>query len=303
MDTTQKNQIVKLIQTEKDRLGSFAKVAKKCSVSEATISLMRNNNWEQITTELWLKVGHGLGFRSDNWMIARNTRDYQYVTSLVSNAKEKSMFIIIANEAGSGKTTGLEHYCIDNANQGAFYLKAREWTSKVFLQKLMKMLGMTEPRGYQTADELLELVTDSLSERALIKPVICIDEADKLKPSAKRILIYAFNELEDRCAFIIAGTEALKKEIESGVKYSKSGYDEIESRFGRAYMSLIGANKKDVSLICKVNGIQDDELIAEIWKEVGTKYVPREQGRTEVICDDLRRLKRVIQREQMRQAS
>src|SRR5690606_33534025 len=141
----------------------------------------------------------------------------------LSSAKEKSMFMIIANEAGTGKTTGLSNFCSDNAEQGAFYIQAREWSARVFLQKMITMLGMAEPKGYNTADQMLERIIANLSERSLVKPIICIDESDKLKPSALRNLIYLFNALEDKCAFVIAGTLNLTKEIGQGVRYAKKG--------------------------------------------------------------------------------
>lgn len=303
MEKQQKTTIKQLIQTEKQRLGSFARVAQKCKVSEATISLIRNDKWEDITDEMWLRVGSALNYRPDNWSIAKNTRDYMYINHILSSAKDKSMFMIIANEAGTGKTTGLSNFCADNAEQGAFYIQAREWSARVFLQKMMTMLGMAEPKGYNTADQMLERIIDNLSERILVKPIICIDESDKLKPSALRNLIYLFNALEDKCAFVIAGTLNLTKEIGQGVRYAKKGYDEIESRFGRSHIALIGANKRDVTAICQTNGINDSETIEWIWKEIGTQYKTLENGKRELICADLRRLKRIIQREQLKQVA
>ncbi|MDD2984701.1 MAG: ATP-binding protein [Crocinitomicaceae bacterium] len=300
MESQQKTQIAELIKLEKSRLGSFAAVAKKCKVSEATISLMRNLNGDQLTESLWLQVANSLGYKSDNWNIARTTRDYLYVNQLCANAKEKSMFVMISEVAGSGKTTGLEQFCIENAAQASYYIKAREWSAKVFMQRLLDMLGVGEPRGYHTADELIDVMVANLTPKRNLKPIICIDETDKLKPAAKRILIYLFNEFEDQISLVIAGTENLKKEIEAGVKYAKKGYDEIESRFGRVYIPMIGSNKKDVFAICEANGIKDNFIKGEIWKEVGTKYKEKTDGRSELVCSDLRRLKKIIQREQIR---
>lgn len=303
MEKQQKTKIKQLIHVEKQRLGSYAKVAQKCKVSEATISLIRNDKWEDITAEMWLRVGAALNFKPDNWVIAKNTRDYLYVNHILSSAKDKSMFMIVVNEAGTGKTTGLVNFCEENAEQGSFYLQAREWSSRVFLQKFMTMLGMAEPKGYNTADQMLELIIDGLNEKCTTKPIICIDEADKLKPSALRNMIYLFNALEDKCAFVLAGTQNLAKEIGQGVRYAKKGYDEIESRFGRSHFSLIGANKRDVTSICIANGITEEAVISIVWQEVGTQYKSLENGKRELVCADLRRLKRVIQREQLKQVA
>jgi plasmid maintenance system antidote protein VapI len=302
MQEQQKNQIVNLIHTEKERLGSYAKVAKKCGVSEATISLMRNLKWQQLTDDLWVKIANALGFNNGEWVISQKTRDYLYVSSLIESSRNRKLFTLISSEAGTGKTASLETYCQDNAANGAFYLICREWSGKVFLTKMMKMLGMNEPRGYKTADELLDLVIEGILERSLLELVICIDEADKLKPSALRMFIYLFNALHGKCAIVIAGTENLSKEIKQGVKYAKKGYDEIESRFGRSHLPMVGANRKDVVSICESNGLFSQGIIDQIWQEVGTKH-KQLNGKRELIVDDLRRLRRIIERETLKKSA
>ena len=98
----------------------------------------------------------------------------------------------------------------------------------------------------------------------LRSPMLILDEADKLSPEALRLLIPLYNELEEHISVVMAGTEHLKKHMRNGVIYRKKGYDELESRFGRSYFSLLGATKEDVRKIAEANGYKGD--IAPLWE-------------------------------------
>lgn len=141
------------------------------------------------------------------------------------------------------------------------------------------------------------------------KPVLLIDEGDKLSPSALRKLISLFNKTEDRLGLIISGTENLEKEIKRGVKYSKKGYDEIDSRLGRVFIHLKGATYDEVLGICKVNGIADENVAVSIWDEMEKTsketLVRNKSGKTATkmmeYVEDFRRLKRVVKRHLLNQ--
>ena len=98
----QKQEVVLLLNAEKDRLGSYAKVAKKVGVSDATISLLVNNNWDQITEEMWLPVANAIGYRPEGWQVVQTTNS-AIVQSAAKRAKDGSLFMAIAHRAGSGK--------------------------------------------------------------------------------------------------------------------------------------------------------------------------------------------------------
>ena len=137
-------------------------------------------------------------------------------------------------------------------------------------------------------------------------PVLIIDEADKLKPAAFRKLIPLYNRTEHRLGCVLAGTENLHKEIARGVRNNTKGYDEIDSRLGRSYIELPGATEQDVKEICTANGL-DDATADRIWNEVDKikRYVKVTNKRGETkeknlfFCEDLRRLMRLVKREQI----
>ncbi|SDE82064.1 hypothetical protein SAMN05421544_1381, partial [Riemerella columbipharyngis] len=86
MTNLQKKEIVQAIHEEKIRLGSFARVATKVGVSEATISQMRNENWTLIKDTMWQKVAQELGFVSNTWQLAE-TLNFKKVTNVLNDAK------------------------------------------------------------------------------------------------------------------------------------------------------------------------------------------------------------------------
>lgn len=296
MTNIQKNEIVQTIQEEKKRLGSYMRVATKVGVSEATISQMINGNWDNIKDTMWQKVATQLGMNAKHWHIAK-TLSFKQITNYVKATKERSLFMAISCKAGSGKTATLKTFAERNKEQSVFYIQAREWGKRDFLTELCRILGVDTGKGHISIDNLGMKVISFFAKRKDKKPLLIVDEADKLKPSALRWFITLFNELEDEIGVIIAGTENLEKTIKKGVKYSKLGFDEIDSRFGRKFVNdIVGARLVDVEMICEANGITDKDLIKKIFEELNPKEVTTAGGTARFI-EDLRRLKRIIQRE------
>lgn len=302
MTNLQKNEIVKLIETEKNRLGSYAKVATKCDVSTATISQMVNQNWDLIKTELWMKVGTTLGYNNNEWQIAE-TLGYKKVSNICNDAKNEALFMVVSDNAGIGKSASLENYYKMNAENNVFYMECREWAKREFLTELCKTLGIDPGKYYIHIDKLGAKVAEFFSQRSNKKPLLIVDEADKLKDSALRWFIHLYNENEDKMGCIISGTDHLEKRIRDGVRLKRLGFDELESRFGRTYIHLLGATKTDTQLICSANGITDKSLQNSIYSECNPnkKIVKTKDGNQSIeVIEDLRRLKRVIKREKLK---
>lgn len=305
MTNLQKENIVELIKQEKIKLGSGKKVSVKAGVSEATISQMVNGNWELIKSEMWLKVGHSLGYSESGWQIAE-TINYQKVANHCNLAKSNSLFMIISDKAGIGKSATLKNFAETYKSNDAFYLCSREWAKGDFLKELCTTLGIDTGKEYTKVDQIGMKVVKFFKQRSKKKPLLIIDEADKLRDSALRWFIHLYNECEDEMSLIIAGTPHLEQKIIRGVRLKKLGFDELESRFGRAYISLIGATFNCVKQICSVNGVEDLATQKSIFDELKPvfKEIPLGGGQvTSVkVIDDLRRLKRVVIRERLKLA-
>lgn len=298
MTNLQKSDIVITINAEINRIGSANKLANKCGVSSAIISQMRNEDWELIRDTMWMKVANKLGHTFSNWQIAETT-NYKMMQKVLNDAKEECLFIPISYPAGSGKTEGLKGWIKTNNWDFNYMLKCREWAKREFIENLIQELGLEIPKGYVSIDKLGQVVIDRFVELKNHRPTLILDQANSLKPSALKFLIHLYNELEDEMSVIIVGTENLEKEIKRGVRYNKDGYDEIDSRFGRNYIHLIGATQNDVAKICEANGVNEKSIHKSIFNECEPtiKIVGKQQMK---IVEDMRRVKRIVKREKIR---
>lgn len=227
MDNFFKQEVIELIERAKAQLGSYNKVARKVGVSNGTISQMVNGNHDLIKAEMWQKIASALDWQPKTWNIA-DTTNYIMLKQLFTDAKTESMFMAVSHAAGSGKSASINKYA--RAHSSVYAVRAGEWSRRLFLLNLCRSLGIDTGKGYANVEDLGKMVISFFVERQTVKPLLIIDEADKLKPSALRFLIPFYNELEDKAGVVIAGTDNLEKEIKRGVRYKVKGYDEIDSR-------------------------------------------------------------------------
>ncbi len=300
MTKLQKLQVIEAIRREIDTLGSASRVANKLGISKATLSNILNRKWDRISTELWNRVASALHVSFGSWQVHPEVSNTRMLMNLFGKARQHALFVPVSYYAGSGKSQAAKYYISEHPGEAVYYLNSREWARREFLTNLMRVLGIEPPKGVVTVDQLGELVIRFFQERAQWKPLLILDEADKLKPSALRWLIHLFNATEDKLAVVIMGTENLEKEIKRGVRLAKKGYDEIDSRFGRNYIRLMGATRSDVAKICEANGITEKEVQARIFKEAGPVQKRLPDGSFAQVVEDLRRVKRIVQRELMR---
>lgn len=295
MTTIQKTEIAALVQQERDRLGSMKAVAAKCNVSEATISQIINEKWEQIADRMWRNIGQALGWTSNGWQLVETTNS-RLLYNVFSDAKEHSLFMMVSHKAGSGKTASGQTFAQLNAREAVYFIQAREWSRRQFLLELCRTLGITLGPGYNTTEDMIASVSTFFNQRQHMRPLLILDEADKLKADALRVLIPLYNELEDKVGMVMMGTDNLERTINIGVQWSKKGFDEIHSRFGGRFIHLYGSTWNDVKAICEANGIYDQATQKQIWDEAQPKQY-NVQGRFVHMIEDLRRVKRSVQRE------
>ncbi len=67
LNKEQKQQIAALAQVHIDSCKSQNDAARVLSVSPATLSQIKNGNWQNIDEKMWLKVGKQLGFTQGKW--------------------------------------------------------------------------------------------------------------------------------------------------------------------------------------------------------------------------------------------
>lgn len=255
------------------RIGSQNKAATALGVSPAVVSKLMNNDWGLIADEMWRKIAAGIGYDSSEWVIVE-TRDFQIMTTLLKDAQEHSNVMAICGEAGTGKSMAIKQY--SNANQKVFLLLCNEyWNRKMFMQELLTSMGR-DCSGYTVGEMMSEIVKYL---KMMDRPLIVMDEADKLSDQVLYFFISLYNSLEDSCGIMLCATDHLEKRIKRGLKLNKKGYKEIYSRIGRKFIPLKGVGSVDIQHVCIANGISDKSQIKKVIEE--SEW-------------DLRRVKRIV---------
>lgn len=237
---------------------SQSKIAKKAGVSTATISQMINHNWELIRPEMWRKVKINLHIElADEWQTAEIT-NLKILNQLLKGAQQRSMSIAISHNAGAGKSHTYRLY--ERVYENVIYVECKNyWTKKSYIRHLLSASGLNSSG---TAEELIERFIEHI--KGLVRPLVIIDQIDKLKDSSLDLFMDFYNELKN-CGFVVSGVPALRKRIERGVKNKKIGYEEFYSRIGRKFIALDPIKEKDVQLICEANGVAEEQVINEIY--------------------------------------
>lgn len=303
-----RNGIINHIELWAAKLGSYSSVAKYCGVNAGALSAIRTGKYGANEQAMLQKIAHALNYRESDWKMVRTVGNYRLLETLFRDAKQESMWFALSNKAGSGKTGTLEDIFNLDTTGSVVFIQCAEWTGRQFLTKLVeKTLGETALKGsYKSLADLTDMVVNFFNGMSLDKPVLIIDEGDKLRPAALRSLIPIYNRTEGRLGLILSGTENLKKELSAGVRLRKKGYDEIESRLGRTYITLKGITERETVDICLANGINDEETALRIWGELPKEKkptrvrVPNTNNFKETMvsyAEDLRLLRRLIKRE------
>ncbi len=266
LSADEKNSIEVLVKEAILQMGSAQAVANKCGVSPATISQIEKGQYKTQGDEMWRKIGAKLSWNKGGWVIVSDVTNTRIVMQTLTNAQEQSMFMGISERAGSGKSTGIKQYLNENRAGNVFYLECWVWREREFLNRLRAVIGMPQPKGDFTVNEILEQVIHYFLVRKG-KPLLIIDQANSLPHSTLCMLIHIYNKLKDKLGCVIVGTENLQQKIERGIKNKIMGYDELSDRICRLFVKLHGYSANDVKKICSANGITDKETINKVWLE------------------------------------
>lgn len=304
-----KNAIIQHIDFWAKKLGSYSKVAEKAGISDTALSQLKSGKYGANEEQILQKIASALDFKQSSWVIVPEISNYKKIESSFIGAKKESMWIMISNKAGSGKTGTLQTIYNNDTTGSVFYIQAEEWSGRQFLLRLVKStIGEGILKGiYKPNTELIQIIADFFNEKQFLNPVLMIDETDKLKPNALGVLVPLFNKTEDRLGLLACGTENLEKEIKAGVRLAKKRYDEIDSRFGRNFVTLTGITEDECKMICTANGIDDSFTQSQIWmqlepikKVVKVQTTKGEKEKQVYFAEDLRRLKRIVKRESLK---
>jgi len=274
----EKQQIIEKLQEYCNRYESQNKAAKSLKdVSSATISQALANNWELISDEMWRNLAAQTGYNAAEW-VGVETSVYKKIKALLADAQKFSNVFALTAPAGSGKTFTQKEF--QENNKRTYLVCCNEfWNRKLFLQDLLSTMGKD---SFGTVGEMMQDVVKSLKKQE--KPLLILDEADKLSDQVLYFFITLYNQLEDSCGMILSATDHLDKRIRRGLKLNRKGYNEIYSRIGRRCIDLKSITSSDIASVCIANGVTDKTTIKEIVLDSE---------------NDLRRVKRMIHAKKM----
>lgn len=262
MTEIQKHEITDLLISRRDSQGLTLTAISKMSKAgaEATISDILSKKWvgrDHISDKIWNKLASWLGYNS--WIVVTTTTNSKMVMSLCQLARKSPQAFGIISEPGLGKSESLKAFASKHKN--VFYLEcAVYWTRKIFLQELLRSLGESDQVG--NVPDMFKAVIESL--RSKERPLILIDEADKLKDGVIDMFNALYNATLNHAGWILSGAPYLEKRIERGRRNDRQSFKEIYSRIGSEYHRLKPLIAKDITDVCKANGIEEPEQIQEI---------------------------------------
>lgn len=229
-------------------------------ISASTISLVKNNNWELLSERLWHHIARQVGFYCGEWRPA-DTSAYLLLRILFSDAQNYSMAYGIALADGLGKTFTASHYTRENSN--TFFIAGNmEYNRKSFITALLTAAGV-EPRG--TVQEMMQQFSDLIN--GLDEPLLIIDDAHKLKDRVLHLVVLLANSVTGKAGIVIMGNDQLRSRIIEGARLKKIGFEDIYKSIGRRFITLGSLGPKDVELVCRANGLYDEDLIEYIARE------------------------------------
>lgn len=265
---------------------SRAKYATSIGITSSDFSNIQNATWKKndklIGVQKWLRIAHKVGFEwtaGQRWQTAP-TLTYRAISKQLEVCKEEGMAAIFCDEAGIGKTHTAKEFCATHPN--AFYVQGGSYPRKVgFVRALAQAVGLNPDKS--TVEELIEDIVQYL--KAVERPVIVVDEAGDLHNNVYLLLKRLYNELEFVCGFYLIGAGGLKKRIDSAVRLHTNGFEEVFSRFGGRFNTVLpqGAKERkefmreEAILVAHTNALTDEQKLSRILsREFDLRTIRRE---------------------------
>ncbi|PHN00654.1 ATP-binding protein [Flavilitoribacter nigricans] len=264
MTNEHKQRILSAIEAYKvDKKLSQNQMANVMGISNAQASSVFNpGKWDNVSNELWQRLESM--FVKHDWVVYE-TENFRAIQSVCADSQQFSMNHCISEYTGAGKTTALESYAKQTPH--AYYVLCDQMmTPKDLAREIQRVMGINVDGNARLM--AIAIVTYLVQQS---RPVILIDEADKLSDRCLMMLKMIYDRLENRCGFVTAGTEVLRERIEKFARRNKLGYREIERRFAN-YKSLVKFDPREktiqgeILMMCKDQGITTKGQITHILK-------------------------------------
>lgn len=252
---------------------SRAKFAVSIGITSSDFSNIERDKWKEnerlLSLQKWLRLAHKVGYEfsaRQRWVTAE-TATYRAIKAQLEMCRSEGLNAMLCDEAGWGKSHAAKEYCAVTPN--AFYVNGGHNATKVaFISALAKSVGINPDKS--TTEETLNDIITYL--KALSNPIIIIDEGGDLHNHTYMLLKRLYNELEFACGMYILGARGLEKRINSGIRNRTNGFEEVYSRFGSRFTTIIPPDPKqridflraEATLVAERNGLTDPQKLNRI---------------------------------------
>lgn len=231
---------------------SKVKLAKKIGISHAVLTYVSQEQWENVSDEMLLKIINALKVSHDDYKLIK-TANFNTVINLCKDAAKRHYLYGLVGCTGAGKTTALKQYYASNPN--VFYVECKNiMNRKHFFGAILKELGIN---FIGTVYDMVNRIEEEF--KSIENPLLIIDEAGKLSHTLILDLHDLRNATMNNLGIILSGCEYFKENLEKGVQKDKQGVPEFYSRI-ISWQILASPRKKEVEAICEVNGICYDDM-------------------------------------------
>lgn len=245
-------------------------------VSAATVSQLASGKYELVSDDMLTRIAVQIGFSFDSWQLHEG-KTFREITYALTDAQSYKNVTWVVGDAGCGKTTAAIEY--RRTHRNVFYILCSEDMRRGdFVREIAKQVGAPTD-----STNLRDILDNAIAMIAFLQsPLLIFDEGDKLTDSVFNYFISIYNRLEGHSGIIFLSTDYIKRRLESGLRYNKKGYKEINSRIGRRFYEVSATEQNDIYAICQANHLTDRNDIEQVLQDA---------RRSE---NDLRRVKRTI---------
>ena len=139
------------------------------------------------------------------------------------------------------------------------------------MRGLAQAIGINADKG--TTEEVFQDVVMYL--KSSTNPLLIIDEAGDLHNNAYLLLKRLYNELEFVCGIYLVGARGLKKRIDGAIRIRTNGFEEVFSRFGSKYSSVLPPDiqgraayiRSEAEIVAEANGLVDPQKLNKLLSE------------------------------------
>lgn len=226
----------------------------KAGVGSKVIDNIINGCFDDVAERHMLQVIHVITEKVMDKIY--QTSDATALKNTLEKARKNSLMIGVTGETGTGKTYMMKQLAM---KEGVYYIDVHMISSaRVFLKELLHK-NLRVSCGETDLGALVQEAAKVFNRNEWntgIKPVLIIDEADKMQKEVRSVIHTLRDRTIDHLGILLVGMPALKNDLLKGKESKKPGVSELYRRIA-LWVHLNGLDSKEIKTILEDNGISD----------------------------------------------